>query len=127
MRNNTPRNYQKTIQYTEKDLWIETIKAKFDLLQVNKTWELIKLPQSQKVVFGQWVYKKKYGPLGAIKHYKAYRVVKDFHKIKNIDYNKTFVSIIKSIIWKMLFTLWIKYHYCVHWIPYERNCIGWAA
>lgn len=87
------------------------MKEEFDSHQVNKTWELAKLPQGQKVIPGRWVYKKKYGPTGAIERYKACWVVKGFHQIEGIDYDETFASIVKSTIWKSLLALGAKYDY----------------
>lgn len=37
IRSDTPQNYQETIQYTEKNHWIEAMKEEFDLHQINKT------------------------------------------------------------------------------------------
>ena len=81
----TPRNYQEALQYPEKDEWVEAIKEEFDSHQVNKTWELTELPQGRKVLPSRWVYRKKYGPTGAIKWYKARWVVKGFHHIEGLD------------------------------------------
>ncbi len=57
------------------------------------------------------VYKKKYGPTGAVERYKARWVVKGFHQVEGIDYNETFASVIKSIIWKSLLALEAKFDY----------------
>lgn len=35
--NDTPKIYEKGIQYTEKDQWEEFMKEKFDLHQINET------------------------------------------------------------------------------------------
>lgn len=47
------------------------MKEEFDLHQVNKTWKLTELSQSRKMLFGCWVYKKKYNSIAAIEQYKA--------------------------------------------------------
>ncbi len=51
------------------------------------------------------VYKKKYGPTSAVKRYKACWVVKGFHQVEGIDYDETFASVVKSMIWKSLLAL----------------------
>ncbi len=55
---------------------MEAMQEEFDSRQVNKTWELTELPKGRKVLLGRWVYKKKYGPTGAVERYKARWVVK---------------------------------------------------
>ena len=109
--NNTPETYQEAIQCAEKDQWEEAMKEELDSHQVNKTWELTKLLQGRKVLPGRWVYRKKYGPTGAIERYKAHWVVKGFHQIEGIDYDETFASVVKSMIWKSLLALRAKYDY----------------
>ena len=109
--NDTPETYQEAIQCAEKDQWEEAMKEEFDSHQVNKTWELTELPQGRKVLPGRWVYRKKYGPTGAIERYKARWVVKGFHQIEGIDYDETFASVVKSMIWKSLLALGAKYDY----------------
>lgn len=60
MRNDTSKTYQEAIQCMEKDQQEEAIKEEFDLHQINKTWELTKLFQGQKILPSQQIYKKKY-------------------------------------------------------------------
>ncbi len=67
----TSQNYQQAIQCAEKNQWEEAMKEEFDSQQVKKLWQLTELPQRRKVLPGRWVYKKKYGPTGAIERYKA--------------------------------------------------------
>lgn len=69
--NDTPEIYQEAIQCEEKDQCEEAMKEEFDSHQVNKIWELTELPQGRKVLLGRWVYRKKYGPTGAIERYKV--------------------------------------------------------
>ena len=57
------------------------------------------------------VYKKKYGPTSAVKRYKACWVVKGFHQVEGIDYDETFASVVKSMIWKSLLALGAKFDY----------------
>ena len=78
------------------------MQKKFDSHQVNKTWELTEFPKDWKVLPSRWVYKKKYGPTNVVKRYKVCWVVNGFHQIKGIDYDETFASVVKSIIWKSL-------------------------
>jgi hypothetical protein len=61
--------------------------------------------QNQRVLQSQWVYKIKCSADDQITHYKACWVVKKYKQQFNVDYNQTFVSVIKSQIYKALFAL----------------------
>lgn len=74
------------------------MKELFNLYQINKTCKQIEIPQDKKILLDQLVYKKKYGSESAIKQYKAHQVIKCYHQFKCIDYDKTFINIVKSII-----------------------------
>lgn len=49
----TFENYQKAVLSPEKSQLIEVVQEKFDSYQVNKTWELTKLPKGWKVLLGR--------------------------------------------------------------------------
>ena len=107
----TPQNYQQAVSSSEKIQWIEEMQDEFDSYQVNKTWELTEVPKDRKILPGRWVYKKKYGPTGAVERYKASWVVKGFHQVEGIDCDETFASVVKSMIFKSLLALGAKYDY----------------
>ena len=94
----TPQNYLKAILSSQKIQWIEAMQEEFDSHKVNKTWELAELPKGRKVFPGRWVYKKRYGPSGAVERYKTRWVVKGFHQVGRIDHDGTCRSVVKSMI-----------------------------
>ena len=57
------------------------------------------------------VYKNKYGLTGAVERYKAHWVIKRFQQVEGIDYDETFASVVKSMIWKSLLALGAKFDY----------------
>ncbi len=61
--------------------------------------------QNQHILQSQWVYKIKCSADSQIIHYKACWVVKKYEQKFNVDYNQTFVSVIKSQTYKALFVL----------------------
>ncbi len=107
----TSQNYQQAASSPEKIQWMREMQEEFDSHQVNKTWELTELLKGRKVLPGRWVYKKKYGLTGAVERYKARWVVKGFHQVEGIDYDETFASVVKSMIWKSLLALGAKFDY----------------
>ena len=58
----------------------------------------------------QWVYKVKCSADSQIIHYKAHWVVKKYEQKFNVDYNQTFVLMIKSQMYKALFALVIHFN-----------------
>ena len=52
-----------------------------------------------------------YDLIGQNIRYKMYWAIKKFHSVKNIDYDGTFVCVIKLIIWKSLLDLKDKFDY----------------
>jgi len=61
--------------------------------------------QNQHILQSQWVYKIKCSADSQIIHYKACWLVKKYEQQFKIDYNQTFVSVIKSQTYKALFVL----------------------
>ena len=45
----------------DSDKWKLAMKEEMDSLAKNKTWDLVELPESRKVVGCKWVYKLKKG------------------------------------------------------------------
>ena len=63
----------------------------------------------QHVLKEHWVYKVKCGTHDQISHYKACWVVKDYEQQFDIDYDQTFVSVVKLQMYKTLFALAAHY------------------
>ena len=48
-----PRSYQKAINSSEQDLWVETMREKMSSLKANNTWSLKELPHDWKALSGK--------------------------------------------------------------------------
>lgn len=62
--------------------WICAIKEELELIEKNKTWELVYLPQGKKSIGVRWVYKVKENPKGKVIKHKARLKKKGFFKDK---------------------------------------------
>ena len=83
-----PASYAEAMRSTNVDSWEEACQYEIDVLNRNKTWELVNLPAGRKAVKLKWVFKHK-----ADGRYCARLVAKGFTQIHGLDYDETFLPI----------------------------------
>ena len=76
-----------------------------DSLANNKTWDLVELPKSRKMVGCKWVYKLKKGADDTVPKYKARPVAKRFSQKAGIDFHEIFSPIVKLVSIRILLAL----------------------
>ena len=79
----------------------------------NNTWDIVSVPDNQKVLKSKWVYKLKMSNKGTISRYKARWVAIKFKQQENIDYAKTFSLVAKSCNIRILFVLAAYYSWYI--------------
>ena len=62
----------------------------YDLLQDNKTWDIVSLPSERKLVQCKWIYKTKLAAYVSNTKYKVWLVAKGYSQVHGMKYNKTF-------------------------------------
>ena len=67
------------------------MQEEIDVIEKNKKWELVDMPQDKKVIGVKWVYKVKHSPDGSTQRSKA-RLV-DYSQQSRIDFEETFVLV----------------------------------
>lgn len=70
-----PNSYAETAQSPQ---WIETMNAKIEALEANKTWSLVSLPPGKYLIDCKLVFRSKYKSDGSIKNYKDGLVAKGY-------------------------------------------------
>ena len=80
-----------------------------DSLQKNKTWDLVELPESRKVVGCKWVYKLKKGVDDTILKYKAILVAKGFSQKVGIEFHDIFSPVVKLVSIRILLAIVASY------------------
>eukprot|EP00253_Pinus_taeda_P025863 PITA_25863 len=64
-----------------------------NVIERNKTWDLVKLPKGKEVIGVKWVYKTKSNAEGKIERHKARLVVKGYKQQYGRDYEETFAPV----------------------------------
>lgn len=73
--------------------WICAIKEELELIEKNKTWEMVDLPQGKNPICVRWVYKVKTNHKGEIMKHKARLVGNGFLQNEGIDFKKVFALV----------------------------------
>jgi hypothetical protein len=71
------------------------MQEEYDSFMTNNTWILVPLPIGKKPISCKCMFKIKQGTNGEVEPYKAILVTKGFTQTYEVDYNKTFVPIVK--------------------------------
>ena len=66
--------------------WKIAMEEEMVALKRNNTWNLVPLPEGQKHVGCEWVFKRKISSDGSIQNYKACLVAKGYFRVAAIDY-----------------------------------------
>lgn len=93
--NEEPRTYKEAIESSDHQHWEQAMDEEYDSLIQNRTWNLVKPSNDQKVIDNRWVFKLKKNPDGSIERYKARLVVRGFTQEYGIDYQETFSPVVK--------------------------------
>jgi Reverse transcriptase (RNA-dependent DNA polymerase) len=99
-----PSSYKKAINSLEGSLWKQSVKEKITNLEKKYSWDVIPLPEGVKPIISKLVFKRKYGPDSKVNRRKARLVARDFQQKEDKDYDKTFVTIVKTTLYRILFT-----------------------
>ncbi len=101
--------YKQAVKSPLCDKWKMAMKNEIQSLKNNNMWDIVNVLSDQHVLKGRWVYKIKCDTHGQVSCYKAHWVVKGYKQQFDIDYDQTFVSVIKLQMYKTLFVLAAHY------------------
>ena len=79
----------------KKDEWIKAMKEELEFIKTNKVWDLVDLPSGRKAIGNKWILKFKRKLDGSIERHKARLVAKGFTQEAGIDYEETFLPVVK--------------------------------
>ena len=90
-----PQTFEEAMSSPQATQWRKAMEEEIDSLKLNKTWELVDLPDRRRPVTNKWVYKIKRHPNGDIDRFKARLVARGYTQKKGIDYEETFSPVVK--------------------------------
>ena len=61
----------------------------------NDVWEIVPRPEGKSVVTSHWLYKLKHAADGSVEMYKAQFVAQGFSQVEGVDYDETFVPVVR--------------------------------
>ncbi|PWA60828.1 ribonuclease H-like domain, Reverse transcriptase, RNA-dependent DNA polymerase [Artemisia annua] len=96
-----PRNYKEA---SAEKKWIEAMEIELNSINKNKTWILTTLPENQKAIGLNWVFKTKRDAQGKIIRYKARLVAKGYVQEQGIDFDEVFAPVARIETMHPLFT-----------------------
>ncbi len=91
--NRLPNGYCDVMQ--RPDLWMEPMRAEIENLKQQNMWTLVEAPPGAHIVDGKWVFANKYTGDGIIRKQKGWYVLRSFHQIPGLEYNKTWSGAVR--------------------------------
>ena len=104
-----PRTVKEALSGPQAKEWRTAMGEEFNSLIENKTWILTALPKGRKPTSCKWIFKIKRNADGSMQIYKARLVARGFLQREGIDYNETFVPVVKFSSLRLLFA-WAVQH-----------------
>jgi hypothetical protein len=99
------RSYKKIMNDSSREKWIKIMKNENNFFLINETWTLINFFKNRRVLRDKWIYKIKREKHDEILRHKTRWVIREFEQIEELDYTKTFVSMIKSMNYKTMYVI----------------------
>lgn len=106
-----PENFDEAM---EQEAWRKAMQEEIDVIEKNKTWELVERPREKEIIGVKWVYKVKVNEDGSFQRNKARLVAKGYTQQPGIDYDETFSPVSRLDTIRMLIALaaqkgWLLY------------------
>ncbi|CAL2230001.1 unnamed protein product [Prunus armeniaca] len=100
-----PENYEEA---SKDKAWQKAVEVETEMIDKNKTWELVNRPMEKPIIGVKWVYKTKLNLDGSIQKHKARLVVKGYAQKPGIDFNETFAHVARLYTIRTLIALAIQ-------------------
>lgn len=81
------------------------MRAKFQALIENLTWDLVRYTDEMKMISNKWIYKVKTHADGSLDKLKARLVARGFEQYAEVDFLETFSPVVKASTIRFVFAL----------------------
>ena len=103
-----PETFTRAMQGPNAPQWAQAMTKKLDQLYKNDTGKLVprdEIELGHRPLGGKWVYKVKREIDGNIARFKVRWVVKDYLQQFGVDFNQTFIAVVKPMAFRVLFAI----------------------
>jgi len=90
-----PKTFEEIKSRDDKEKWNQAVQEKITALELNNTWELVKLPVEKRSIDSKWVFKIKPDSEERQEHYKARLIIKGCSQRKGFDYKEIYAPVAK--------------------------------
>jgi hypothetical protein len=97
------------------------MEEEYDALQANHTWDLVPRPHGANVVTGKWIFKLNLHANGSMEWYKARYVLRGFTQRPGVDYDETFIPVVKPATVRTVLTLALSWDWPVHQLDVKNT------
>lgn len=108
-----PETYEWAINGSHAQSWAHAIHEEIEHLEKNKMWQLVSdqsIELGHRPLYGKWVFQVKRDVNGAIARFKARWVIQGYLQQFGIDFDLTFVAVVKPMAFKILFVIAAYYN-----------------
>jgi hypothetical protein len=106
------KNYKEAYNSKYSPFWLRSELKELNILYNNNIWELVPKSNNIKVLISCWAYKIK--NKSNYFEFKSRFCIKSFIQLYGLDYIKTFVRVIKQMVWRLLFALIILNNWFIY-------------
>jgi hypothetical protein len=100
--------------------WKAAMNDEYTALLRNKTWHFVRPQVGRNVIDCKWVYKVKHKADGSVDRHKAYLVAKGFKQCLGIDYDDTFIPVVKPAIIRLVLSLAVSQGWTLHQLDVQN-------
>ena len=106
MNDDEPNTWTQAMNSPDSSNWMNVVENEIQSLNKNNTWTLInRTPDGRKPLDGRWIFKVKRDVERKVARYKTRWVVKNYLQQYDIDFEQTFASVVKPMVFRVLFAI----------------------
>lgn len=111
-----PKSLKEVHMSENVDEWMEAMNTEMELLNKNKTWDIVDRPEDKDIIGCRWIFKTKRKPDGTVERRKARLVAQGYTQVYGVDYFETFAPVAEISSIRILYAIATEYNLDLHHI-----------